>query len=124
LNITCDGLGNPVRVSLTPGQASDLEAAPALVAATPAGHVGADKGYDSDAFVAAVEATGARAAIPPKANRKVKREVDWWIYGTRNLVERLINRLKQCRRVATRYDKLARNYLGFVQFACIIDLLR
>jgi transposase len=109
---------------LTPGQAADVTAAPELIEATPAEHAIGDKGYDSDAFISCVEATGAQAVIPPRSNRKTQRTVDWWLYGARNLVERLINRLKQCRRVATRYEKRGRNYLAFVHFACIIDLLR
>jgi transposase len=90
----------------------------------PAQYVIGDKGYDSGAFVATVERQGAQAVIPPRSNRKVQREYDRHLYKERNLVERFINRIKRFRRVATRYDKTARNYLAFVPVACILDLLR
>ena len=84
----------------------------------------ADKGYDSDALVDAVEAKGAVAVIPPKKNRVVKREYDRHLYRERNQVERFLNRIKQYRRVATRYDKTARNFLSFVYVASIMIMLR
>jgi transposase len=82
----------------------------------------ADKGYDSNALVDAIEAKGAAAVIPPKANRLEQREYDADLYKERNQVERFINRLKQFRRVATRYEKTARNFLAFIQLASIIIL--
>lgn len=78
----------------------------------------ADKGYDSDALVATIEATGAEAIIPPRSNRKTQRKVDWHRYKARNLVERFFNRLKQFRRIATRYDKLANRFNAFLHLAC------
>jgi transposase len=84
----------------------------------------ADNGYDGDNFVAAIEATGAVAVIPPKKNRIFKREYDKFLYKERNLAECFINRIKQYRRVATRYEKIARNFLGFVHVAAIMVLLR
>jgi transposase len=83
----------------------------------------ADKGYDSDEFVAAIEAMGAEAVIPPKKNRLFKRSYDENLYKERNLAERFINRIKQYRRVATRYEKTARNFLGFVHVAAIMILV-
>jgi transposase len=79
----------------------------------------ADKGYDSDAVVKAVEDMGAVAVIPPKSNRKIQREYDKFLYKERNLVERLFNKLKNFRRVATRYDKLDITFLGFIYLAAI-----
>ena len=78
----------------------------------------ADKGYDSDALVATIEAAGAEAIIPPRSNRKTQRKVDWHRYKARNLVERFFNRLKQFRRLATRYDKLANRFNAFLHLAC------
>jgi putative transposase len=84
----------------------------------------ADKGYDADWLVAQVEATGAEAVIPPKSNRKEQRAYDANLYADRNKIERLFGRLKHYRRVATRYEKLGRNYLAMVYVASIMTLLR
>ena len=77
----------------------------------------ADKGYDSDAFLAYLEAREAEAVIPPKRNRKEQRAIDGNLYADRNKVERFFNRLKHYRRIATRYEKTARNYLSMVYLA-------
>ena len=122
--MSVDGLSNPVRVCLSAGQTHDLRRAERLVAGLEAEAVIGDKGYDSAAFVATIERQGAKAVIPSLSNRKVQREYDRHLYKERNLVERFINRIKRFRRVATRYDKTARNYLAFVHVACILDLLR
>ena len=121
--MAADALGNPVRLILTGGQAHDMSQAEALIRGIPAEHVIADKGYDSDAFVEAIEAGGAKAIIPPRWNRLHPRELDAHMYKERNQVERLFARLKQCRRVATRYEKTARNYLAFCQLASVMVLL-
>jgi transposase len=84
----------------------------------------ADKAYDSDAVVAAAKRRGAEAVIPPKKNRKVPREFDKHLYKERKKVEWFINLIKQYRRVATRYEKTARNFLGFIHVASIMVLLR
>ena len=78
-----------------------------------------DKGYDSDAFAKVVGDRGAAVVIPPRSNRTSPREYDEVVYKEPNKVERCINRLKQFRRVATRYEKTARNFLGMVLFAAI-----
>lgn len=77
------------------------------MAAIPTGAVIADKGYDSDALIETIEASGAQAIIPSRSNRTTQRKTDWHRYKARNLVERFFCRLKQFRRLATRYDKLA-----------------
>lgn len=112
-----DALGNPLGFVLTPGQRADITQAKALVEPYAVGAVVADKGYDSDAFVAFVEAREAEAVIPSRRNRKEQREIDGNLYQDRNKVERFFNRLKHYRRVATRYDKTGRNYLSFVYLA-------
>jgi putative transposase len=89
-----------------------------------AGAVIADKGYDSEPLVRRIEGKGAVAVIPPKKNRKVLRGYDKHLYKERNKVERLIQLLKQYRRVATRYEKTDPNYLGFVYVAAVMVLLR
>jgi len=78
----------------------------------------ADKGYDADHFVAGIEATGAEAVIPPRSNRLAPRKFDRHLYRARNLIERFFARLKHFRRIATRYDKLAKSFLSFIHLAC------
>ena len=116
-------LGHPVELRLTPGQAPDIKQAEGLLGDHTPEAVIADKGYDSDAFVAAIEARGAEAVIPPLKCRKAPREIDAHLYRERNVAERFWSRVKQYRRVATRYDKKARNFLAFVQVAAIMVLL-
>ena len=123
LHIAVDGLGNPVEFLLTGGQEADINQGPALIEGHDTKAVIADKGYDGDDFVATIEARGAEAVIPPKKNRIFQREYDKHTYKERNLAERFINRIKQFRRVATRYEKTARNFLGFVRVAAIMVLL-
>ncbi len=115
----------PVRFVLTPGQASDETTAPALLDGLPlARNVVADRGYDARAIVELIEAGGAVAHIPTQSNVKVRRSVDLQIYRQRNLIERFFNKLKHFRRIATRYDKLARNFLAAIALASIRILLR
>lgn len=118
MHVAVDALGNPLRVILTAGQISDIDQACALIKEQHAAFIVADKGYDSDAFVEAIAAQGAQAVIPPRSNRIAPREFDRHIYKDRNLVERFFNRIKQFRRIATRYDKLAASFMSFVHLAC------
>ena len=106
IHVIVDALGNPVTVSLTPGQASDLsQAAPLLDEVEPEAFL-ADKAYDADALIEALEERGITPVIPPKANRLIQRETDFALYCERNLVERFFCKLKGFRAIATRYDKL------------------
>ena len=82
-------------------------------------HVLADKAYDADGLLEAIRANGATACIPPKSNRVIKRDYDASLYKERNQVERMFAKLKEFRRIATRYDKLIRNFMGFVKLAAI-----
>ena len=84
----------------------------------------ADRGYDADWIRELAMKKGAWANIPPKSNRSDPICFSPYLYRARNRVERLFNRIKQCRRVATRYDRLAANYLAFVQLASIRLWLR
>jgi transposase len=117
INALVDENGLPVRLMVTAGQAHDLQAAPALIAELKCRHVVADRGYDSDGFLAAIRASGAKAHIPTPSRRVIQRTVSRRIYRQRNLVERYFCKLKHFRRVATRFDKLARNYLASVMLA-------
>ncbi len=115
-----DAHGLPVRLLLTPGQASDKTTFPALVDGLPlARHVVADRGFFARRIIELIEAGGATAHIPSQSNVRVRRVVDLEIYRQRNLVERFFNKLKHFRRIATRFDKLARNYLAAVLLASI-----
>ena len=76
-----------------------------------------DKGYDADAILADLMDRGVAALIPAKRNRKVQPVIDAHLYALRNLVERCFSKLKHSRRMATRYDKTADSYLGFILLA-------
>jgi transposase len=103
----------PVRILLTAGQASDMTAVPMLLAGLPTPvTVVADRGYDSNAVIELIRRSGAEPNIPSTSQRRLRRSVDPAIYRQRNLVERFFCKLKQFRRVATRFDKLARNFLA------------
>ena len=84
----------------------------------------ADKGYDADHLHETIADTGAEVVIPPKRNRKVQRRYDRDLYKERNLIERFFAKLKQFRRVATRYDKLLANFMGFVKLAALMIWLK
>jgi len=120
LHVLCDALGNPLRLILTPGNIADCTQAEALLAGITANDVLGDKGYDSDAIVACVEAAGAGVVIPPKANRIVQRLCDFALYCERNLVERFFNKIKHYRAIATRYAKRKRNYMALVSLASVM----
>ena len=123
LHAGCDALGNPLRFVLTPGQASDVKQATVLLEGYKPGSVIADKGYDADWLADQIAALGSEVVIPPRKNRTEPRAYDENLYADRNKIERLFNRLKHYRRVATRYDKLGRNYLSFVHVAATMTLL-
>ncbi len=88
------------------------------------GHVIADRAYDAEHFHDTILDAGAVPVIPPRHNRRRPHAFDRTLYKERNAIERMFAKLKQFRRVATRYDKLAANFLGFVTLAAIILWLR
>lgn len=120
MHLALDALGNPLRLILTQGQIADIDCAHALVEDLRYGALIADRGYDSNTLVSTIEARGAQAVIPPRSNRLHRRAYNRQLYRHRNLIERFFNRIKQYRRIATRYDKLVRSYLAFVQLACVM----
>ncbi len=122
--MTVDGLGNPLRLRLTAGQRHDMIEAPNLLEGFEFEHVIADRGYDAQDFITLVLESGAQAVIPSKKNAKVPRDYDTWRYRERHLVECFINKIKHFRRVFSRFDKLARRYLGFLQFVSSLIWLR
>jgi transposase len=119
-----NGLGLPVKLVLTPGQAADVTQAKTLIEGVPLEVVIGDKGYDSKEIVAAIEGQGGEAVIPSRKSTLAQRVIDWARYKDRNLVERFWSKAKQYRRVATRFEKKAQNFLAFVHVASIMILLR
>lgn len=126
IHLVCDALGNPYRFSLSEGQVHDVTVAPFLLGTIdlPGDYLIADKGYDSDEFRALIREKKREPVIPGRNNRKQTIEYDKNLYSIRNLIEHAFCRLKQFRAVATRYDKLSRNFAGMVFLACIFLWLR
>jgi transposase len=83
-----------------------------------------DKGYDADSLLNSLEVRAIKAVIPPKSNRKVKRDCDFALYAERNLVERFFNTIKHYRGIATRYEKTARNFLAGLHLVCALAWLK
>lgn len=119
-----DGPGNPFTFALTTGQAGDAPEAEALFDNIPTQAVIADRTHDTDAISEAIDARGAGAVIPAKANRKVKRDTDWSLYKERHRIGLMFGFMKHYRRVFARFDKLARRFLSFVHFVAACILLR
>lgn len=120
IHVVVDGLGNPTKVALTEGQVHDVTQAPAMLEEALNTSVVGDKAYDSNAIVAQIEAQGSRAVIPSRRGRRVERPYDRDLFKSRFLVEQFFARIKRCRRVATRYEKLAVTFLSMVLLACIL----
>ena len=110
----------PLRFTLTAGARHDVTQALALIDGYTCQYIIADAAYDSDALRETIVAQGAVAVIRPRKNRVEHRPYDKQVYKRRNVIERFFHRLKQYRRVATRYDKYADRYLGFVYFAALL----
>ena len=118
-----DALGNPVELMLTPGQANDLTCARPLLDDVDPGALIGDKAYDADAFIETLAQRHITPVIPSHPRRARPLLCDLALYCERNLVERFFNKLKHFRAIATRYDKLARNFLAGVQLASAIIIL-
>ena len=119
-----DALGNPLKLFLTGGEVHDIVPASDLLSDFSNCNVLADKGYDSAALVSNLESRSNTAVIPPRSNRKNPREYDHHLYKERHLVECFFNKIKQFRRIATRYEKLEVSYLAMVILAASIIWLK
>ena len=119
-----DALGNPVRFILTGGERNDITQIESLLDGFAADHVLADKGYDGQRAMAAIAAAGAKPVVPRRTTTAQWRSFDAVLYKDRNLIERFFNKIKHFRRIATRYDKLARNYLGFLNLVATLKCCR
>ncbi len=117
-----DALGNPIHIHLSEGQRHDAPEGEVSLCSVPLDGTAVlmDKAYGSRSIRSFIEKAGASYCIPPKSNEKNPWDCDWWLYKERHLVECFFQKLKQFRRVATRYDKLAKRFLAFVQLACIL----
>ena len=109
---------------VTGGERNDAAEARGLLAGLAPRRVIADRAYDAGHIREAIVSIGAEAVIPPRRHRRVLIPYDRVAYQWRNAVERFVGRIKQCRRVATRYEKTAVAYLGFVHLACLMDAIK
>ena len=110
----------PLRVLVTEGTTTDCTQAARLIEGLSAGHLLADKDYDSDAIVEQATSQGMRVVIPPRKNRKEKRSYDKHLYRHRHLVENAFLHLKRWRGIATRYAKNAASFLAAVYIRCLV----
>lgn len=122
LHAVVDALGNPVRVLVGAGHEHDIAQAPALLSDVRDANVVLDKGYDSDALRAQLASQKCVPVIPSRKKRLAPQPYDRHVYKERHLIENFWEKLKRCRRVATRYDKLATHFLGFALLASILVL--
>ena len=116
IHVLTDALGNPLKFILTPGQSSDITQAKKLCESVFESTVIADKAYDSDDFIDTIINQKCIPNIPPKSNRKTPRFYDKHLYEERYAIECFIGKIKQFRRIFSRYEKLAQSYLSFLYF--------
>ena len=124
--MAADAHGNPIDFEITGGEVHDAKAAASLIhKVEAAANFIADKGYDSEAIRNALRQAGMNPVIPRKSNsKKPNPEFDSYLYKLRHLVENLFARLKHFRSIATRYEKLARNFKAMLFLACTFIWLK
>ncbi|MCQ1775460.1 IS5 family transposase [Neorhizobium galegae] len=121
LHAVCDEKGRPCVLLLTPGNVNDCKVAELCIAAIPpSAELVADKGYDSQALREWLEARGTQPVIPPRKNRKIQYEYDKTVYKKRNVIERMFCRLKDWRRIATRFDQNIQNFMSAIALAAAV----
>jgi len=121
LHAICDGAGRPLRLHLTAGQVSDYLGAEALMGNLPSANLMiGDRGYDANWFRTALHTAGIEACIPPKRNRVKAVYFNKIHYRVRHKVENMFAKLKDWRRIATRYDRSAQNFIAAIKIAAII----
>jgi len=121
-----DALGNPVHLFLTPGNINDCAVAVKLLSGVSlsGSTVLGDKAYGTNEIREYIESQDASYCIPPKSNTANPWECDYYHYKERHVIECFFNKLKQYRRIATRYEKLSRNFLSFVLLASAMILVK
>jgi transposase len=121
IHCLADDCGRPVAFALTPGNVADISTAVPLLAAVASPNcLIADKAYDADSLRNWLKIRRIKAVIPSTATRTVPYALERAVYRRRNLIERLFCRLKNWRRLATRYDRLARNYLAALALVAVV----
>ena len=121
LHAVCDGLGRPLILLLSEGQMSDFKGAKAILPELPkAKELLADKGYDANWFREALAERKIKACIPSKANRKKPIPHDKKLYRQRHKIENMFGRLKDWRRIHTRYDRCAHTFMSAIYIAAIV----
>lgn len=121
LHAVCDGLGRPIILLLSEGQMSDHKGAAMLFGSLPQAKVLlGDKGYDSDWLRAALTERGIDACIPPLRHRKVQHAYDKQLYRQRHKIENVFARIKDWRRIATRYDRCAHTFMSAICIAATV----
>ncbi len=120
IHMAVEACGLPIDFEITGGEVHDAKKAPDLIEKLPrADHTIADKGYDSEELRELIREKGSVPVIPRKSNSKIGNDdMDWGLYKYRHLVENVFARLKHFRSIATRYDKLKRNYASMLALAC------
>ena len=122
IHMAVDSYGLPIHFTVTGGEVHDAKEAPNLIASLPkVDYVIADRGYDSQSLRDQIINQGATPVLPRKRNTTVGNDdIDWCLYRYRHLVENVFARLKHYRAIATRYDKLKRNFHGVLALACVL----
>ncbi|WP_346909186.1 IS5 family transposase [uncultured Roseibium sp.] len=124
IHAVVDALGLPVRFDIGPGQQNDMAPACRLMSGLHAQQVLADRAYDADSLHDLILEQGGEPVIPPRRHRKHQHHYDQIAYKNRWGIEGYFAKLKQWRRIATRYDKLAANFIGFIKLASIMLWLK
>ena len=124
IHVMVDALGNPLDFILTGGQEADITQAYVLIKGIKANYALMDKAYDVDRLIELLIEQGIIPVIPPKSNRKVQREYDKHIYKERHLAECFMGKIKQFRRIFSRFEKWAKNYRYFICFASVLIWMR
>jgi transposase len=121
LHAVCDSRGRPLIMLLSEGQMSDYKGAALMIDAFPkAKALLGDKGYDADWFRQALSERGITPCIPPKANRKIQIDYDKALYRQRHKIENMFGRIKDWRRIHTRYDRCAHTFMSAICIAATV----
>ena len=117
----CDDTGRPIHLLLTAGSTSDYTGARCLLPSlSNAKHLIADRGYDTDWFIAALKKQSVTPCIPPRKNRMTRRRYNKTLYKQRHTIEIMFGRIKDWRRIAMRYDRCAHTFFSAICLAATV----